>query len=166
MHTAVAEITAGLVERFWSYVDIRGENECWPWTKSTDGSKYARFCLPNKIRVRCSHIAIFLTQGPPPEGKPFVLHTCDNLMCCNPVHFFYGTQIDNMQDCAKKGRNAVQKDPSIVRGERNGKTKLTHEQVVSIRASDLPQTELARLHKVTKHAIWRIKHNINWRHAT
>lgn len=46
--------------------------------------------------------------GPIPAGLK-VLHTCDNRKCCEPTHLVTGTQLDNVQDCVKKGRRAKAK---------------------------------------------------------
>jgi hypothetical protein len=159
-----ASVTEKDLDRFWSYVDVRGPDECWPWLKSFNGKNgYARFCAGTNKQIRCSRLLLFIMQGPPETSKPLALHTCDNPRCVNPLHLFYGDQLDNMRDCAAKGRNAVQVNPDIVRGVRNGMTKLTAEQVTDIKRSDLSQSALGRKYNVTKHAIWRIKHGINWR---
>jgi hypothetical protein len=39
-------------------------------------------------------------------------HTCDNTICCNPDHLFWGTHRANMRDyIVKYGRVAVSKRP-------------------------------------------------------
>ena len=46
----------------------------------------------------------------PAEIKGKILrHTCDTPACINPRHLVLGTQQDNMQDMANKGRKAGQK---------------------------------------------------------
>lgn len=61
-----------------------------------------------------------LTHGPIPAGMQ-VLHHCDVKLCVRPTHLFLGTQRDNMDDMAAKGRRFVgpRADKSTAaRGER------------------------------------------------
>ena len=59
-----------------------------------------------------------------PAGH-FACHHCDNPSCCNPGHIFSGTQKQNMEDAAAKGRTAC--------GERNRNAKLTARTVHCLR---------------------------------
>lgn len=40
---AMSRLKNNCLERFWTKVDVRGPDECWPWLAAiTDG--YGRFC--------------------------------------------------------------------------------------------------------------------------
>ncbi|EBO9780709.1 hypothetical protein ZD92_20245 [Salmonella enterica subsp. enterica] len=56
-----------------------------------------------------------------------VRHKCDNPACINPLHLEIGTQADNNRDRAERNRSAH------LSGEKNGRAKLTKEQVDEIR---------------------------------
>lgn len=92
-------------------------------------------------------LAWSMLEGPIPEGL-CVLHSCDNRCCINVNHLFLGTRADNMQDMIAKGRARFTGftspnycRPTPKQGERNGRAKLTIEQVQQIRQC---QGEIAR----------------------
>jgi hypothetical protein len=77
---------------------------CWVWAGTTSGSGYgfARFCG----RSMHAHRAAWeYVHGPIPEGM-LACHRCDTPLCVNPSHLFVGTDADNHQDKAIKGRAA------------------------------------------------------------
>jgi len=89
-------------ERFWSHVDKRGPDECWPWTASLQEKGYGQFNVGDDSMVRAHRFSYELHYGP--LGNDHALHTCDNRRCMNPKHLFRGTQAVNMKDMRKKGR--------------------------------------------------------------
>ena len=117
-------LTEAETARFWAKVDrSAGPDECWPWTAARSSTGYGVLKLRGKV-VGAHRVAHAEAVGPPPEGM-CVCHRCDNPPCCNPAHFFLGTDGDNAADRVAKGRQQ--------RGERAGGAILTEGQVREIR---------------------------------
>lgn len=149
----------------WVYVDIRGSNECWPWTGALrEGPEnYGRFRYQGKARL-AHRVSYALCNGLEIEEFEeygwLVRHTCDNPPCCNPRHLLAGTHAQNMAD--KKLRCRFN---GIRRGEEASKNKLKVRQVLQIRrrlAAGEPSRELAKFYKVTRGAIEMIREGKNW----
>lgn len=96
-------ITTKLEDRFWSKVNKKHWKQCWPWTASTDSYGYGSFWF-NGSAVMSHRIALFLKTGELPDDK-VACHSCDNPLCNNPHHLWWGTHQDNMSDMVKKGRS-------------------------------------------------------------
>lgn len=72
-------------DRYWSFVDIREENECWPWLglKSKRGKGEGQYRVGG-VRVSARDMAYQLVFGEiPPTGAPLY---CGNVECVNPKH--------------------------------------------------------------------------------
>lgn len=90
------------------------------------------------------------------KSTDIILHKCDNKCCINPLHLVLGTHQDNVNDRVTKKRSAV--------GERNGRSKLTKDQVLEIRNSSLNNAELSRKFQVDRKLIRQIKKREIWKH--
>lgn len=110
------------IERFWSKVDKRGDDECWPWL----GGRHKRTGHGYFLRTYAHRVALFLSGGGW-AGQLCALHSCDNPPCCNPAHLRIGTVADNMRDKKERGRC------NPARGERSNRTKLTAPDVAEMR---------------------------------
>lgn len=161
-------------EVFWSRVDkSSGEDGCWEWTGAHFSNGRGSFRLRGK-NMLAHRVAYEYANGPIHDGL-LVCHHCDNGGCVNPSHLFLGTYADNSRDAVQKGRQArgdrhgTRVHPeSTGRGERNGMSKLTAQDVLAIRslyASGLvSQTALAETFGVDQAQVWRIVRYRNWVH--
>lgn len=144
---------------FWSKVEIRGNDDCWPWVASTYRSGYGRFGSGRRhpqLKTQLTHrVSWTLKNGTIPDGL-HVLHKCDNRVCVNPGHLFLGTSADNTADMVDKGRQA--------QGSRNGCTKLTEAQVLAIRSDTRSCWAISSDYGVTHTQVFRIKSRRQWAH--
>lgn len=132
--------------RFWSKVRVGPNAECWPWTATTSEGGYGRFQNHPAHRV-----AYEMIKG---EVDPalYVLHRCDNRVCCNPAHLFLGTHQDNMDDMKAKGRG------NAPRGLAHHKGKLSDDDVAAIRAAvGMTGKEMADFYGVAESTISQIR---------
>ena len=92
-----------IIERFWSKVEVRSEDECWEWRGSKDNQGYGSVGKIGNKWEKTHRIAYRLSKGDIPNGM-CVCHSCDNRSCCNPSHLWLGSHKENMRDMAIKKR--------------------------------------------------------------
>lgn len=132
------------LKRFWDKVDK--SQDCWNWTAyKLDGR--GRFRCYNKM-MYSSRVSWYIHHGYFPNL--LVCHKCDNPSCVNPNHLFLGTNSDNHKDRDIKGRN--------------GKSKLTNEQITFILKSKENTKYLMNYYQVSYDTIHRIKKGNSWKH--
>jgi hypothetical protein len=142
-------------ERIEAKVEKIPEAGCWIWMGATQVRGYGEILSSNRklLAHRASYEAFI---GPIPKGM-YVCHACDNVYCVNPNHLFLGTQKQNLQDMAAKGRST--------RGEKNARAKLTEEQVKQIRAISGSNSFIAKLFNTSSSNINLIKSKKRWTHV-
>lgn len=136
---------------------------CWEWDGARHPHGYGLIGIDGRM-TRVHRVAHELFIGPIPEGL-HVCHRCDNPPCFNPDHLFAGTRADNMRDMAAKGRQVFQKHPErAVRGARNGRHRLTPDEVREMRAlgGSMTNTALAKRFGVGRTQVRRILQKEQW----
>lgn len=139
------------------------DNGCWLWLGPVDPKGYGilDWSRPGLPRLQRAHRVAFAVYNGEP-GTLHVCHTCDVPACCNPDHFFLGTNADNTADRTAKGRQA--------KGEENGNRSLTEAEVLEIRRTYvrgglLTQEDLASRYGVARSLVSYIVNNKLWKHV-
>lgn len=146
-----------LEARFWA--KVKKSDGCWEWT-AMKRRGYGRIARDGKGSgmLTAHRLSWEFAHGTIPEGI-LVLHKCDNPSCVRPDHLFLGTYGDNAADRVAKGREG---DRS---GEKNGRAKLTSEQVAEIRqlhAEGKSYRDLASAYGVNYSHVGHIVNGDNW----
>ncbi len=129
---------------------------CWLWTAGGNNLGYGRMRV-NGHMCGAHRISYELYIGPIPTGM-HVLHNCDVRCCVNPSHLFIGSHSDNMRDMWQKGRHVRPQ------GTTSGKSKLTNEDVISIRNDNRMHAEIAKDYDVDRSNVTSIKSRKTWKH--
>lgn len=99
-----------------------GPDACWPWTgyvgkNRGTGRGYGQIrddymAQGGTGKLLKTHRLALKLWTKRDEPAMDACHTCDNSVCCNPTHLFWGTHRENMRDyIVKYGRIAVEKRP-------------------------------------------------------
>lgn len=147
---------------------------CWLWQGTTNNAGYGTIGLGDRGEGKgfAHRVSYEEHVGSIPPGL-FVCHRCDVKTCVNPDHLFVGTQQDNLDDAASKGRMLsggnwkAAHDSSICKGSKHGMAKLTEAEVVevinSFASSNITKQQLAKQYGVCRATIRNIVTGRNWK---
>jgi len=148
-------------EDFWARVTgNRSErNGCWPWQGAANSTGYGTVRYQGRT-LAAHRLAAFLTGLIDDPAAPrdrrntgFILHSCDNRLCCNPRHMRVGTYAENQLEAYGRGRRVAFK------GSTHANAKQTPESVALIKdmyAHGVSQEAIACLLHVSQSGISKI----------
>ncbi len=162
-------ILVPIAARFWSKVKIIFSGDaCWEWQARLNEDGYGIFGVSHFVglekrgKYELAHrMAYRLLHCTSIAAAQRVLHTCDNPKCVRPQHLWLGTQRENVEDAAKKGRMRAP------RGMYCSLAKLTDANVYAIKkrlAAGEGQSAIARGYEVSPATINEIYSGRTWRH--
>jgi len=173
-------LTSEDIERFWSKIEIRGGDECWPWiAKATNPAGYGVLKHKSGKNIIASRISCFLEHGEPPHPAAKSLHSCDNPPCCNPAHLRWGTQKDNVSDAKSRSRHvdppkisgnaewAAKRLAAMPKGEAVWNQSLTEDdarEIMRLHMAHLNVSQIASLVGKPKHTVSDVCRGRSWRH--
>lgn len=159
MRTGRPKETISLEDKFWSFVDKLGKDDCWNWKGNHFKQGYGRMYHHSIKEPKAHRLSYTINIGIIPDGL-LVCHTCGNRSCVNPNHLYAGTNDDNMKDLANSG---------ILKGENNPASKLTEFNVLQIRRmydkGDKNTYELAKMFNVSQLLISQVVRGVAWKHV-
>ena len=140
------------------YNMLRPNGDCLEWTGPVLQNGYGQTNAWGKAR-KAHRISLMLEGIDVSNG--FVLHSCDNKLCCNPAHLRVGTHQDNMNDMKERHRQ------NSFRGTQCHNASITEQDVIEIRkqyADGVNQRQIARNMNTTPAVVFKVVHRLTWSH--
>jgi hypothetical protein len=147
------EIPARARLRFLDKVDMSGD--CWEWMGTPNKDGYGSFKCNGKMYL--AHRIAFVLEFGQLDDRLCICHTCDNTLCVNPRHLWMGTNGENQQDKASKGR---------VVGELNPRAKVSNRQMQEIRNRFTQGESVKRLaaeFNYSRHHLYKMLRGDQWK---
>lgn len=90
-----------LPEDIWKKIDKKGTRDCWFYTGGTFSGRYGRFSIKGASKL--AHRVVYeLVVGEIPPDQ-YVMHKCNNKLCCNPSHLTIGSNSENQRHASSSG---------------------------------------------------------------
>lgn len=136
------------------------ENGCIEWQQGTNKWGYGTVGVWGKSKL-VHRFLMELVLCRSLEKDELVCHTCDNPPCVNINHLFIGTNLENQEDCIRKGRMRK----ALNGGELAGNSKLKNSDIPEIRKmlfAGILHKEIAVKFNVSRQTIGLINTKKTW----
>lgn len=134
-------------------------DECWDWTGGLAAGRYGTMSFgANSVLAHVVSHRIYNTHDPITDEKPYVLHSCDRPICCQPAHLHADTQANNVLEAVERNRHT--------HGEGHHRARLKEPDVLFIRQSSLSNVALANTFGVHKQTVAAIRQRKSWKHLS
>ncbi len=131
-------------------------DECliWPFARNKEGYSGSIRWQGKSTRAYC--VMLILIRGDRPTSDHEAAHSCGNghLGCIHPKHLRWATHAENEADKVIHG--------TVTRGERNGQARLTHDEVLAIRATNGTQKDIGARFGIDPSMVSFIKNRKKW----
>ena len=145
------------IDTLIQYRSIDPTTNCWNYDK-TSRYDYGQVLIYKK-NFKAHRLSAFIWLDFDLSSKLHVLHKCDNMKCFNPEHLFVGTNLDNIKDKVRKGRQ--------YKAEDHHRHKLTPKEVLEIRDlydnRAITQRQMAVAYGVSRTVICMVVHRAIWK---
>jgi len=131
-------------------------DECIRWPYGVSDKDYGLVTINGKQRS-ASHWICTMAHGEPVAPRVHAAHSCGHPRCVNPNHIRWATHQENMSDRRIHGTENI--------GERNGKTRLTEDDVRAIRAAPPILKPLMEKYGMSRDGITKIRGGNRWGHV-
>ncbi len=93
------------IDRFMLKVELDGKTGCWIWKGCTIWDGYGHFRFLDKM-IRAHRFSFLMYYKREPKQNLVIAHTCNNIVCVNPMHLVETTQSVNMQHSMLSGNKS------------------------------------------------------------
>jgi hypothetical protein len=150
----------------WSKVNVKKPNECWPWIGFITKNGYGRTWIgdigyyAHRVIFNLANPGMIELRAPTnKKAKGFLMHLCDNRICCNPAHLRVANLHENNLDMHQKGRV---KHKTGGDHHRSVFTNLQIDEIMALRNNGMTMSLIAekmKANKSTVKSLLRRKHN-------
>lgn len=130
----------------FAHIDMKGgPDACWPWLQAAGATSYDMKTGAKSMKSKprpyftvqgrkhmATRLVYELVNGVTLSPDQFILHQCDESLCCNPKHMRVGSHSENMKEMVERDRHGMSHDDVRRIRVMLSQKKLTHQEIADI----------------------------------